>query len=200
MFKPVFYTRILLVVLLFGGYNCKHTEKQVVAVQRTPSKSSSQKAKSRPQTQNDNKPSGNKSKVSEVEQKLGVNEKQIKSSKLYSFIDDWYGVPYKYGGCQKGGIDCSCFTNLLYDKVYNKKIARSSVDMYKSCDQISIEEAKTGDLVFFKIGGNTISHVGVYIWGKMFVHASNSCGVVINSLEEAYYKKYFFCAGKMKSL
>ena len=195
MRRPAFYIRLCLVFLLFEVYSCKHREKQVVAVQRTPVKNNSQKPKVQPQESN-----GIRSKTNELEQKLGLNSKEIKSSKLYSFIDDWYGTPYKYGGCQKGGVDCSCFTNLLYEKVYDKKIARSASDMFKECDKISIEEAKTGDLVFFKIGGNNISHVGVFIKNNLFVHASNSSGVVINSLKEAYYKKYFFCAGKMKSL
>jgi lipoprotein Spr len=134
----------------------------------------------------------------ELQEKLGISHKQVKASKLYSFIDDWYGTPYKYGGCQKAGIDCSCFTNLLYEKVYDKKIARSAADMFLACDQISLEDAVTGDLVFFKIGGNKISHVGVFIKNKWFVHASNSRGVIVNSLDEAYYRKYFFCAGKIR--
>ncbi|WP_317900206.1 C40 family peptidase [Aurantibacillus circumpalustris] len=195
MIKSGTYSRLLLLLFLIGAYNCKHKEKQAVALQKSSTKKQTHKLK--PQS---HKPSGTKSKSTDLEQKLGLNDEQIRNSKLYSFIDDWYGTPYKYGGCQKGGVDCSCFANLLYEKVYDKRIARSSVDIYKSCDEISIKEAKTGDFVFFKIGGNMVSHVGVYIWGNMFVHASNSRGVVINSLEEAYYKKYFFCAGKMKSL
>src|SRR5688500_8483644 len=44
---------------------------------------------------------------------LGLTSKQVKHSKLYSFCDEWYGVPYRYGGCRKSGIDCSCFVNML---------------------------------------------------------------------------------------
>jgi lipoprotein Spr len=195
MIKPVFYTRLLLAGLLLCGYNCKHKEKQVVTVIKKET-GRKPRAKAKVGTKN---PGGNNSGSTELQQKLGINAKQVRENKLYSFIDDWYGVPYKYGGCQKEGVDCSCFANLLYEKVYDKKIARSSVDIYNACDKISVDEARTGDLVFFKIGGNTISHVGVFIKNKLFVHASNSKGVIINSLDEAYYKKYFFCAGKMKN-
>ncbi len=194
MLKPGFYTRLFVVMLLLGAYNCKHKEKQVVAVERKNTTKPSFKTKTA-----ENSPK-EKAGSNELEQKLGVTSKQIQESKLYSFIDDWYGAPYKYGGCQKAGVDCSCFTNLLYEKVYDKKIARSATDMFKACDEVNIGDAKTGDLVFFKIGGTTISHVGVFIKNKLFVHASNSKGVIINSLEEAYYKKYFFCAGKMKNV
>lgn len=196
MQRPHFYTRPLVLALIFSLYTCKHQEKQVVAVQRSATK--------KPTVSNDKpepvKSPGSPSNANEMQQKLGINSKQVKESKLYTFIDAWYGTPYKYAGCQKSGIDCSCFTNLLYDQVYGKKIGRSSNDMFKACDEITIDQAKSGDLLFFKIGGNTITHVGVFLKNKLFVHSSTSKGVIINSLDEAYYKKYFFCAGKLKSV
>lgn len=140
-------------------------------------------------------PAGN---ISEFRQKLRLSEKDIHQNKLYSFCEDWYGVPYKYGGCNKKGVDCSCFISLLYQEVYSKTLARSANDMFKMCDEISIEDARQGDLVFFKIGSNLVTHVGVYISGSWFIHSSTSKGVMLNSLQEAYYKKYFFCAGKIK--
>ncbi|PBQ30778.1 glycoside hydrolase [Sphingobacteriaceae bacterium] len=192
---PHFYTRLLLLSLIFSLYTCKHQEKQVAAVARTTSKKPPVAGKPGPSKSPVAQPATN-----DLQQKLDVSEKQIKESKLYTFIDDWYGTPYKYAGCQKTGVDCSCFANLLYDKVYGKKIGRSSNDMFKECDEITLDQAKSGDLLFFKIGGNTITHVGVFLKNKLFVHSSTSKGVIINSLDEAYYKKYFFCAGKMKSV
>lgn len=177
----------LLILILFHP-GCKNKEK---AAHQSPKK---------PVVKQQPKPAPKKTQPSNsaVEQKLGLTNKQIKENKLYSFINDWYGVPYKYGGCLKSGVDCSCFTNVLYEAVYGKKIARSASDMFLMCEKIQIDEARQGDLVFFKIGGNKVSHVGVYLKGKLFVHASTSSGVSINSIEEAYYKKYFFCAGKVK--
>jgi len=134
-----------------------------------------------------------------LEQKLGLSENEIKNNKLFVFINDWYGVPYKYGGCQKTGIDCSCFTNLLYEKVYNIKTGRSAEDMYKACEKILLDEVREGDLIFFKINGNLVSHVGVYLRKNLFVHSSTSKGVIINSVDEAYYKKYFHSGGRIKN-
>lgn len=195
MSRTLLYISFLLAMALFTNYACKHKKEQVVAVQRTPVKKPPVKVNS-----TDSKPTSTNSNSSELQQKLGISAKQVKDSKFYSFIDAWYGTPYKYSGCQKSGIDCSCFTNLLYDEVYNKKIPRSSSEMFKASDLVSLEDAKVGDLLFFKIGGSSISHVGIYIWGKLFVHASTSKGVIINSLDEAYYKKYFFSAGKLKNI
>lgn len=132
-----------------------------------------------------------------IQEKLGITSRQMRDSKLYSLINEWYGVPYKYGSCQKNGIDCSCFAGMLCEKAYNQQLARNAGDIFKQCKQISLSDAKEGDLCFFKIGGNQITHVGVYLKKKLFVHASTSKGVVINSLDEAYYKKYFFSAGRI---
>lgn len=138
-----------------------------------------------------------KSAGSDLERVLGISSKEIKKSKLYSFIQDWYGVPYKYGGCKKSGVDCSCFTNILYEDVYHQKLMGNAADMYKRTEKISLERAKEGDLVFFKINVSYVSHVGVLLRSGFFVHASTSKGVIVSSLNEAYYKKYFHSAGRV---
>lgn len=138
--------------------------------------------------------------VSDLRHKLKVSEKEMRSNKLYHFSEEWYGVPYRYGGCDKRGVDCSCFANLLYENVYSKTLSRSANEIFKSCNQLSLGELQQGDLLFFKIGGNTISHVAVFLKDSYFIHSSTSKGVIVNSLEEAYYKKYFFCAGKLRKI
>jgi cell wall-associated NlpC family hydrolase len=135
-----------------------------------------------------------------LQDKLGLSKNEIKSNKLFLFIDDWYGVPYKYGGCQKTGVDCSCFTNNLYQTVYGKKIGRSTGDIYKDCEKIKTENLQEGDLVFFITNGKSISHVGVYLRNNKFAHASTSKGVMVSDLTETYYKKCFYAAAKLKNL
>lgn len=146
----------------------------------------------------DGKPGVSRSGHEALEQKLGLSGKQINDNKLYAFISDWYGAPYKYGGCQKVGVDCSCFTSILYENVYGRELSRTAGEMFESCEKIAREQARQGDLFFFKINGNRVSHVGVYVGSNYFVHSSSSNGVVLSSIEEAYYKKYFFCAGRIK--
>lgn len=137
-------------------------------------------------------------KVAIVAEKLSVSEKEVRHKKLYSFVSDWYGTPYKYGGCDKGGIDCSCFTGLLYKKVYGVTVARNSSLIHKEADHIKTSHLREGDLVFFKIGTKDVSHVGIYLKDNKFVHASTSKGVIINDLNETYYKKYYYEAGRVK--
>jgi murein DD-endopeptidase / murein LD-carboxypeptidase len=71
--------------------------------------------------------------------------------------------------------------------------------MYESCDHVAEKNLQEGDLVFFKINSKNVSHVGVYLQNRRFVHASTKRGITINNLDEAYYKKYFFKGGRPKS-
>ncbi len=129
---------------------------------------------------------------------LNVDESKIDNVKLYSFIDEWYGVPYKYGGKNKSGIDCSNFTATLYSKIYSKALSGSSSSIFEQCKTISKNNLEEGDLVFFKIDGDKISHIGVYLQNNKFVHATTKKGVMINDLDQDYYKKYFYKAGRIK--
>ena len=99
----------------------------------------------------------------------------INNYPLYRFIDQWYGARYKYGGTDKSGIDCSAFSQKLYDKVYGTGIVRTARQQRKSSERISdYDDATEGDLVFFRIHRIRISHVGVYLANGYFVHASRS--------------------------
>ncbi|GAB4143517.1 MAG: NlpC/P60 family protein [Bacteroidia bacterium] len=129
---------------------------------------------------------------------LGVPTSEIQNVTLYKFIDEWYGVPYKYGGKSKDGVDCSGFTSILQSRVYNKTIEGSAASIFNDCKPLSQNELKEGDLVFFKISGDKISHVGVYLQNRKFVHASTKKGVIINSLDEDYYRKYYYKGGRIK--
>lgn len=188
IFRLVFCSA--LAVLAFSIHSCKSKQKTPEPVVQ---KKNAQNQKKKPH-QVSSRSSG-----SDLERVMGLSSKEIKKSELYSFIQDWYGVPYKYGGCKKSGVDCSCFTNLLYEDVYHQKLVGNAADIYKSVEKISLQRAKEGDLVFFKINVSYVSHVGVLLKGGYFVHASTSKGVIVSSLDEAYYKKYFHSAGRVKT-
>lgn len=129
---------------------------------------------------------------------IGISEKDLSSKQMYSFIEEWYGVPYQYGGDSKAGVDCSAFTKKLYLEVYKKNISRTAGGQYEQSEKIKSENMKEGDLVFFKIESAKISHVGVYLRYNKFIHASTKKGIVISDLSEPYYKKYYFSSGRPK--
>jgi lipoprotein Spr len=133
-----------------------------------------------------------------LKETLGLSNHDIKDNKLYAYVNEWYGIPYKYGGCTKSGVDCSCFTSNLFASVYGVKFGRTAGEIYKVCEKINSNKLQEGDLVFFIINGKSISHVGVYLKDNKFAHASTSKGVIVSDLNEAYYKKYFYAAARHK--
>ena len=116
---------------------------------------------------------------------------------LYHFIEDWYGVKYRFGGNDKEGIDCSAFAQRLYEQVFCLDLYRSAREQFKDCELITASDSLSeGDLVFFK-RGKRISHVGVYLHNNYFVHASTSQGVVISNLNDTYWSRYYVGAGRV---
>ena len=134
--------------------------------------------------------------------KLSSNYSGSVSGTRASVIDNaenYLGTPYKYAGNTKAGFDCSGLVCKVFDE--NKiQMPRRSQDQGKSGSSINISEAKPGDLLFFATaGGSSVTHVGivhdVMNTGEVtFIHASTSKGVIISSLNEAYWNKAFLFA------
>ena len=129
-------------------------------------------------------------------QLLNRNVEFIINSSLFSFIDEWWATRYRYGGTSKKGIDCSAFTSLLMSTVFAVKLPRTAREQYNESEKVNRDEMAEGDLVFFNTRGG-VSHVGVYLGGDYFVHASTNQGVMISSLEEPYYEKRFIGGGRI---
>lgn len=144
---------------------------------------------------------GKQSVIPEEWRTLDIKLERDDNKALYREIKTWLGTPYKYAAMEKGeGSDCSGFTMQLYLTVYNKKIDRNSSRQFtQNCKEISRDDLKEGDLVFFN--GKTpgrITHVGIYLKQGYFAHASSSGGVCISSLDQRYYVTHFQCAGRVK--
>jgi lipoprotein Spr len=131
-----------------------------------------------------------------LSQIMGVALSATSNMKLFHFVYDWIGTPYRFGGSSRHGIDCSAFTKELYSQVFNLDIQRSSRDIFSMVSPVRRDDLQEGDLVFFKIHSRRISHVGIYLGNNRFAHAS-SRGVAISSLDDAYYRRYFYRGGRM---
>ncbi len=130
---------------------------------------------------------------------LGYDLNYISNPLLYDNVSRWLGTPYKYAGLGKNGIDCSGLVCKLIKDSYNINIRGTSKDLYKQTQNIEKRDLREGDLVFFKIRKGKISHVGVYLGKNKFAHASTSLGVTVSDLDEPYYLKYYYSAGRLKS-
>jgi len=138
-----------------------------------------------------------RSEYKKLSDQLNVSVDANCNIQLYRFVSEWIGTPHKDGGCDKRGTDCSCFVRMAYEQTYNKKLPRTSAEMFSLSKRVGKGRLKEGDLVFFKIKSSKISHVGIYLKDNWFAHASTSKGVIINSLSEPYYEKSYAGAGEM---
>jgi cell wall-associated NlpC family hydrolase len=116
--------------------------------------------------------------------------------KMLMEIIKYLGTPYKYGGNNVDGIDCSAFTQNIYKSVLGIELERSARLQFNQGAEISeMNELKFGDLVFFNTRKRVKpGHVGIFIGENLFAHASSKKGVTISSLDHSYYSKRYMGA------
>lgn len=117
--------------------------------------------------------------------------------KLLLDVVSYLGVPYKYGGSSRRGVDCSGFTSQVYSTAADLTLPRSTREQYTVGTKIDRDQLRFGDLVFFNTTGRSPSHVGIYIEDDLFAHASVTDGVTFSSLESEYYRKRFVGARRV---
>jgi lipoprotein Spr len=83
-------------------------------------------------------------------------------------------------------------------KVIASHFRGGAKDLYNEVDAVHTDSLQEGDILFFKIRKGQISHVGIYLGRGKFAHASVHKGVMVSDLQEPYYKKYFYCGGRLK--
>lgn len=111
------------------------------------------------------------------------------SGNVVSYASSFLGTRYILGGASPSGFDCSGFTMYVYGK-YGVSLAHSARAQSSVGTAVDRANLQAGDLVLFKgATGNSIGHVGIYIGGNNFIHASNpSDGVKITSMSTSYYQ------------
>ena len=109
------------------------------------------------------------------------------SQKVNQVYRQWVGTRYHLGGTGVGGIDCSAFVQKTMSGAFKIHLPRSTAEQRHSGHSISKSDLQPGDLVFFRKN----NHVGVYIGGGKFVHASTSQGVTTSSLSESYWSRTY---------
>jgi cell wall-associated NlpC family hydrolase len=108
------------------------------------------------------------------------------------------GAPYVWGGSSPSGFDCSGFVWYVARQL-NKQLRRGMFAQYSSGAHPGRDELKPGDLVFFQ---NTfapgLSHNGIYIGNRQFVHAADeAAGVTISSMDTPYWSSHWFGATRL---
>ncbi|MBN1575066.1 MAG: C40 family peptidase [Chitinispirillaceae bacterium] len=116
----------------------------------------------------------------------------IPGDRLAAVAARYIGIRYRYGGMSRRGTDCSGLVCMIYREVCHAKLPRTTGKQRAIGRKVSLPQAKSGDLVFFRGGVfGRVSHVGIYLSGRKFIHASRKRGVIYSNLDDAYYKEHF---------
>ena len=102
------------------------------------------------------------------------------------------GIPYRWGEeTPENGFDCSGFVQYVYGQ-HGVSLPRTAREMAMALPSLPDFHKKPGDLVFFNTTGEPYSHVGIYLGGSEFVHASSAKGeVVVSSLNTPFWTDHF---------
>lgn len=114
------------------------------------------------------------------------------AQQIIDYSKKFQGVRYVYGGYSTKGFDCSGFTKYVYAH-FGITIPRSAAEYASFGTKVPRESLRASDILLFDTDGGSwdVSHVGIYLGGDKFIHASTSKGeVIIMSLSE-YRGKYY---------
>ena len=110
------------------------------------------------------------------------------------------GTPYRNGGSDTHGFDCSGFTQFVYAQ-YGVGLPREVREQFEVGTAIKPDEVEAGDLLFFTTVAPGPTHVAIAIGGDQFVHAPSSTGVVrVERLSTNYWATRYLGARRVMPL
>ena len=120
--------------------------------------------------------------------------------KVLAIAGKYERTPYRYGGADRSGIDCSGLVYVSFKEALSVTIPRSAKGLYTWSEKISVDMLQPGDLVFFSTDNTgTVSHVGLYAGGDRFIHSASAgtkTGVIYSGMAESYWARTFYGAGR----
>jgi cell wall-associated NlpC family hydrolase len=121
---------------------------------------------------------------------------------LSQFAMQLLDIRYRRGGSAPStGFDCSGFVHYVFAQVFGVDLPQNSAGQYHVGKQIARSDMKVGDLVFFKMHGKRISHVGIYLGEGRFIHSPTTGERVhVSSLAENYWARRFAGARRPNTL
>ena len=163
----------------------------------TPTDSSGQEANAKSTAHAQSRTTAGKAKAAATEKSKPQPPRSIGS--LEKYASEWLGAKYVYGAAERNRTDCSGFVMQVYKGYYNIALDHHAASIYKDSRGKSISRGslKEGDLIFFGSFWK-IDHVGIYLSGDRFIHASSSKGVTISHMNEKYWSNKYQGARRFK--
>jgi hypothetical protein len=154
----------------------------------------------------DDNPAGLSDDILKIKEKysiiLEVMPKEIRDYKLYSYLDEWIGTPYKKQMLEKQvGVEASYFVQALYSDIYKETFPKTSDGIFRS-KAIQLFTGRTflkeGDLIFFRYDKfHPISDVGIYLHNDRIL-ACTAQGLNIYNFNDEYFQLRYVAAGRLK--
>lgn len=127
-----------------------------------------------------------------------LSEKPLCSGSMIEEGLKLQGIPYLWGGKSSFGYDCSGLVQTLFEQmgIQLPRDAWMQAEDPRLRD-VSCEELKKGDLLFFGPKDRKISHVGIYLGEGRFLHSSATNSVEINHLDSPFWEEKFLAAKRI---
>ena len=107
------------------------------------------------------------------------------------------GVPYRNGGSDPTGFDCSGFVSYVFAR-HGIPVPRTVAAQFGAGRHVPASDLQPGDLVFFDTAGRPASHVGVVVSRQTFIHAPSSRGAVrLENMASRYWTDHFVGARRL---
>ena len=124
----------------------------------------------------------------------GVSAGDNEGQAIVASAQKYMGVPYVWGGVTPDGWDCSGFTQYVM-KQNGIDLPRTAAEQFAVGTPVDKDQLQAGDLVFFTTYKPGASHVGFYLGGGKFIHASSVAKqVTVSVLDAPYYSAHYIGA------
>jgi cell wall-associated NlpC family hydrolase len=105
-------------------------------------------------------------------------------------------VAFRFGGSDPGGFNCSGPVRYVFSQA-SIELPHASKESFRNSQLVNRKERPPGDLLFFTIAADKVSHVGIHDGHNRFIHASSGKGGSCASLAEGNWIKRLVAVGRV---